>query len=116
MELQELFDRVVKHLLTQNKRANDDGYSGCKYRTKDGLSCAVGCLIADGHYNTELENHGVLFPEVMAAVEASIGCTLSTKQLVVLNGLQRIHDLYTVVEWPRELKRIATEFGLTYNA
>jgi len=43
--LQETFDFIVKHLAEQKKAARN--YSTCLYRTPDGRSCAVGCLLSD---------------------------------------------------------------------
>ena len=44
MKEQEVFDRVARHLLKQNAKATSPR-GGCSYRTKEGLSCAVGCLL-----------------------------------------------------------------------
>lgn len=40
---QQLFDKVVRHLLTQKKKAYEDGR--CQYLTSDGLKCAIGCVM-----------------------------------------------------------------------
>ena len=51
MNIQEIFNKSVTHLNKQGKRAasyDENGeYEGCKYRTDDGLSCAIGCLLDD---------------------------------------------------------------------
>ena len=62
---QEIFDKVAKHLLTQNERAvNASGR--CKYRI-NGLKCAAGILISDSDYLPEMEENIALtlkyFPE-----------------------------------------------------
>lgn len=45
---QEYFDKTLRHLVAQGKRAYEDG-QGCRYWTPEGLRCAVGCHIPDGH-------------------------------------------------------------------
>ena len=60
--LQEIFDQVVDHLLTQGKRSIDKNIgsgNGCAYRTSSGLSCAVGCLISDEEYRKSFEKRNV---------------------------------------------------------
>lgn len=42
---QEIFDRVIDHLLTQGKPARQK--NACLYLTDDGLKCAVGCLLTE---------------------------------------------------------------------
>ena len=65
MNEQETFDNVALHLLKQGKKAvgsyDGSSYSEtvCKYRSKDGLKCAVGCLIPDEMYDPLMEGHGV---------------------------------------------------------
>lgn len=54
MNRQEVFDKVVNHLLTQNQKSIDES-SQCMYRGINGLMCAVGCLIPDEFYNKDLE-------------------------------------------------------------
>jgi len=47
--LQETFDKVARHLLTQQAKAEQpDG--NCAYRGEHGRKCAVGCLISDEEY------------------------------------------------------------------
>jgi hypothetical protein len=53
----EIFDKVRAHLLNQGVRAmvND----ACRYRTPQGMACAVGCLIPEEFYDPMIET-GVL--------------------------------------------------------
>lgn len=44
---QEAFDATVEHFIAQKKQARGKQY--CEYRTSEGLACAVGCHIPDGH-------------------------------------------------------------------
>lgn len=43
-------DKIEQHLIRQKARAATPG-GQCRYRTEDGLMCAVGCLITDADYN-----------------------------------------------------------------
>lgn len=47
---QTVFDRVCAHLAKQGRRAYVGG--GCKYRTPEGLKCAIGGLLADEDCDT----------------------------------------------------------------
>ncbi len=51
---QEIFDYVVSHLRAQGARSLNDE-NECTYRSVDGYSCAVGCLIPDDLYTPSLE-------------------------------------------------------------
>jgi hypothetical protein len=44
---QEVFDRVCDHFKTQKVRSHFGGL--CAYLTDDGLKCAIGIFIPDGH-------------------------------------------------------------------
>ncbi len=98
----ELFERVRAHLLNQNRRSVDA--HGCAYRGTDGLSCAVGCLIKDEFYNSEMEGKNVDHPMVVYALEKSIDrrlCAYEVHQLVLL---QSIHDVIMPSDWASRLK------------
>lgn len=54
----EIFDKVRAHLLNQGVKALTPNLpSGriCRYRTPDGLMCAVGCLIPETFYDPMIE-------------------------------------------------------------
>lgn len=55
--LQQTFDTAVEHLAAQKRRSRND-YS-CKYRSEDGLKCAIGTLIPDSLYDPILEGYTV---------------------------------------------------------
>lgn len=111
---QELFDIVVAHLRKQGAKAmNPNG--NCLYRTKDGLSCAVGCLIPDNEYYSDLEYDNL--PSIIQNRK------LSTMLLEEFNEhskllvrLQEVHDLNEVYEWEEKLQKVANEFKLNYSA
>lgn len=72
MDRQRIYETVRAHLAAQGRRAvmiKEDGKPVCAYRTPDGLKCAIGCLIPDELYNTDMESRGAvsvlkLFPKV----------------------------------------------------
>lgn len=51
--MQEVFNKVVRHLLTQKQKARVG--TTCMYKTPEGLKCAVGCLIPDELYSQDIE-------------------------------------------------------------
>lgn len=55
---QEIFNKVSTHLLTQGRPAREE--DRCRYRTTDGLFCAVGCLIPDELYSSSFEGKTVI--------------------------------------------------------
>ncbi len=54
MNAQEIFDTVATHLFTQGQQSRDACFGKCAYRTKTGLTCAVGCLIQD-YYVSDMD-------------------------------------------------------------
>ena len=108
MDKQEIFDKVCDHLMTQmekSKLAPDL----CAYRGKDGLSCAVGCLIPDEVYSEEIEECSVNDPIFEPTLKA-IGVE---KDVKLLHSLQVIHDSYIPTMWRKLLKNLAEDKNLT---
>ena len=120
MTHQEIFNKVATHLLTQRKQAiNDAGI--CFYRTPEGLSCAVGCLIPDDLYTPLIETgipgewrqegEGIAGKHLAVILEAA-GFVEGDMQLLV--RLQQVHDGHeTVAGWRAELANVAGEFHLS---
>ena len=128
MDKQKVFDKVVNHLLTQNKQSIEysvrDGETSCAYRGADGLMCAVGCLIADSAYNEMLEGASSDTFSVTKALTASGIDVADRDDELLLRSLQLMHDglgvddpqkKYKVKEWPEGLKFIAKKFNLEYK-
>lgn len=119
MNRQEIFDKVAKHLLTQNARS-EDGES-CLYRSEDGLMCAVGCLIKDEHYSVALENQSVSHESVNHALNLS-GVETDSVTTEMLEDLQTLHDgihplryderIMSIDEWSLGLSYIAATYNL----
>lgn len=91
MTNQEIFDKVVRHLLTQKAQSTDG--SNCLYRGEHGMSCAVGCLISDEHYTPDIESRDVSYCLVVDVLEKSgIGVRANDACLNMLHSLQSFHD------------------------
>jgi hypothetical protein len=59
MTAQEVFDAVARHLLTQGKQSYSYERGECMYRGDGNLKCAVGALISDDEYDSEMEEKPV---------------------------------------------------------
>lgn len=119
---QEILDKVSKHLLTQMKKSMDDIVvktswfvpNGCTYRNKDGLSCAIGCLISDDVYDPSYENYTITsllyhyLPEMKK-------CGLNKRHLKLLNDLQYVHDNSEPITWRKKLEDVAVRHKLKFN-
>jgi hypothetical protein len=120
MTNQEVYDRIKTHLLTQNKKAqieitNDEGFivTVCRYRTPEGLKCAVGCLIED--YDEEFEGKPVILHfggQPTRVGEYLIELGYDYTQLKLMSDLQSAHDSYEVNFWPFELEQVAKKWNL----
>ena len=96
MNRQEIFDKVITHLVTQKvqSRTNSD-WGGCAYRGENGLSCAVGCLISDEDYRPEMDDSDVI--EMGTDIGAILNVFPHLPEWMRLNrdllsDLQGIHD------------------------
>jgi hypothetical protein len=106
MTNQEIFDKVHTHLLTQRTAAIENG--SCAYRAGT-QTCAVGALIPDALYTTEIEGASVatlISQGASVATLISQGDTCPHHQLAttlkqagftpdqypLLRDLQRVHD------------------------
>lgn len=92
---QRIFDRVVEHLAQQGKPAMTKGT--CMYRTEDGLSCAVGCLIPNDKYEPAMENQRVgavlnAWPALNKILGISKVSYIKTADIDFLRDLQSAHD------------------------
>jgi hypothetical protein len=110
MNCQEIFNTVARHLLTQNERATEGGF--CSYKNEQGLRCAIGVLIPDGHpaqnYLSSLNDFfWNIFPDLKELWDVN---TIEDKLFLI--RLQGIHDRREVEEWPLALENFASEYGL----
>ncbi len=108
-ELQEIFNRVKKGLLKQNEQCVN--VNGCVYRNSAGLKCAVGQLITDEAYCSDLEEHSIEDENVKDALMKS-GINVTQEVTHLLNSLQGMHDNLAPEHWKKRLDVIAKRFGL----
>lgn len=109
---QQVFDQVAVHIIAQGRRAQD--YGSCRYRTEDGLKCAVGCLIPDELYDPHLEGASVMRDRVQDTLN-KIWTKISPAQYCLLKALQNAHDMTlesSLEGWRKEMIRIADAYGL----
>jgi len=101
---QEVINTVAQHLLTQGKKASDHGGS-CRYRTTQGLSCAVGCLLTDDEYSPKMEGR------MVGDISRSLPTRLRQHHALLVR-CQAIHDELAVNEWPGAIRKLAEKLGL----
>lgn len=107
MNDQKLFNRVVKHLLTQNSRSAIDFRS--RYHHPDGRKSAVGFLIKPDYYEAYFESYHSQYPDVLDAVAKSVGGSVNH---VLLGRLEEIHDHYPDHRWYLHFADIAKDYQL----
>ena len=110
MTSQAILNTVAAHLLKQGVKslspdASHDEGNNCAYRSPEGLSCAVGCLISDDEYRSEMESKNIdglrdLLPERLRG------------HMELLTSLQLIHDVHPVADWPRQLRELSESLDL----
>lgn len=106
--LQEAFDTMARHLLTQKCRSED--LQGCRYRTGN-LKCAVGALIADEHYYPGLERRSTHSELVMDKLALSDWDT-SDAAVDLYSDMQSVHDNILPKYWRKELLAVARYYSL----
>lgn len=126
LTLKQVFTRVRDHLLEQNAQSvSEADYTACAYRGRNGLSCAVGCLIGDDYYRPEFEGLAfALLPQeqdyngdarrrragLLQALVAS-GVPVENRQVTLMLGeLQRVHDEVDPAAWPAHLNEVGIKY------
>lgn len=116
--LQDIFDKVATHLLTQNKKSKDylklnkDGKPilDCTYRSllddNTILKCAIGCLIPDDKYNENFEGKSII--RLVDQLDLKIKGNIQD----LLIHLQVIHDVRPVDTWYSSLTDTAMAYDL----
>ena len=114
MSVREIFYKVEKHLLKQNEKS-ESKCAGCQYRSDNGLSCAVGCLMTDDMYDSSLEGESVKATEVVEALTPIIGVSPrhQAEKIDLLNRLQCIHDGNQVDTWADKLTALKLAFNIS---
>lgn len=105
---QQMFDAVARHLLTQNQKCHDAEGVHCAYRGPNGLKCAIGALIPDDVYTSEME--GFTASALRSKLDADLGDRLPwPKKLDGFAGLlQKVHDEGLPEQWRDRLRSLAT--------
>jgi hypothetical protein len=113
MTLQEVFNKVVTHMLTQMKQAAGPDRV-CMYRAPDGTKCAIGCLIQDEDYNPRMEGRTVyalnslnMLPDYLVDLKVSSPHFLAE--------LQTIHDSVDPTCWKQSLQEFAHLYSLEFK-
>lgn len=88
MTPQEIFDKVYLHCMKQGKPALNG--TDCMYETKDGLQCAIGCLIEDKDLRLEMNNAGAICE--MDEETFKLLPSYFSENFDLLDDLQSAHD------------------------
>ena len=128
LTIQEAFNKAYLGVMQQGRASVNISGRSCLYRGPDGAKCAVGFLIADEHYDRDLEGCPVDLEPVGEAlrksgVETDVRFCLNTR--LVLGRLQGCHDnlghieaehgLLGAEEFRRRFKEGATHIAIDYN-
>lgn len=121
-DLASIFTRVVEHLCTQGEPARVEGGTACSYRLRRNgrlLKCAVGCLIADEHYNSAFEGFNLTEEAVQNMLRRSgISFKKGDQLFMMLRKLQNIHDEFDGEEetWigPTTLRNKLVKVAIAY--
>ena len=119
MNNQQLFNQSAEHILRQRVPALEDG--NCRYRTFEGLSCGVGCLIPDEDYDARMEGYTIReLSETrtlwMRPIRQALGPLNAPSRVEFLVRLQRAHDNALgggIESWRAEMRRIARNYRLS---
>ena len=103
MNIQETFDTVATHLLTQLDTSLDaDG--ACAYLGRNGAKCAVGCLIGLDEYSADIEGLSVVNLHIDYPIFFK---NINDENVEILSKLQSIHDGAEPAEWKVSLGELA---------
>lgn len=95
----EIFNKVFAHLSSQ-KRAAKNKSGICQYRTQNGKGknmCAVGCLIPEKNYDSNIEGNSIenIYndPHLWKSIFKGTGINRSNPNLYLLDSMQFMHDI-----------------------
>lgn len=98
--LEEVFDTIVKHLLIQNERSENQYKGDCQYRSSVNLKCAIGCIISDEFYDELIEGSTADVEEVISAIQNSNPDLVIDEDVQTLFMLmQNLHDKIIPEHW-----------------
>lgn len=112
--MQQEFNAVVQHLYKQGRPAADG--NTCKYRSDEGLMCAVGCRIPSDVYSEDME--GKVVAQLVERFAGVLPPEISTYE-DMFDDLQWAHDCWTDSELLDSLRRslagVAQKYDITFN-
>jgi hypothetical protein len=92
MTPQDIFDTVTRHLVTQGKPARRGRWGKCAYRGEDGCKCAVGVLIPDEMYVSEMDDRdNTAIRDLVGSGDLTFPDYFA-RNLTLLGALQHAHD------------------------
>ncbi len=117
ISMQEYFDKTIEHLASMPDQAIIDNKDGevCSYLTPEGLKCAVGCHIPDGH-EAQSSRGSVLYLAEAYPDLAGIAWPNRYRGIDLAAKLQAVHD--SALNWDNGFcgwdaaEWIAGDFGL----
>lgn len=115
MTCQEMFDKVAEHLHKQRAQcrelvAGSADIFNCVYCNKEGMACAIGCLIPDGKMHLVQNNSGLCSN---TEVRDILGIPSGSREYRFASALQNIHDCSKPDQWPERLLHLSNESNLT---
>lgn len=110
LDRQKTFDTMLAHLRQQGKPAVVHGTTSCRYRTSDGLKCAVGALIPDENYDPSIEG-GSVNPRIIDLIP---GADVRTDLDFLTDAQSQLHDIISE-HYPTQLERNAIAFAHVYD-
>lgn len=125
MDTQAVVDKVLKHLWDQGRVSASSYAKGCAYRGNDGTKCAIGILIPEEVYLSEMEGKGFIalcseFEEIADIPEIQALRVDHPMHGPLGKALQQLHDdLFLVQNFREKLRERAEtcirDYGLTVN-
>lgn len=112
--LQEVFDQVAKHLLTQKEQCRTSDRNGeCVYLNEKGQKCAAGCLISTEEYKPEMDKEsedGQLGSSWFSLIER--GLVPDTEHKFFIASLQNLHDNNESSYFKIALEKLGNNYNL----
>lgn len=116
MTAQEIFNKVIEHLLKQGFQCLDQG-DVCLYRGDNGMKCAIGVLIKDKDYNPKMEGDSAsLIVHNIQAINYILPSDMDKKEgCDFLDALQSLHDdhpFFDTLEFKAAVAQFAEDYKL----
>lgn len=106
LSLQQLFNRVVKHLIKQGRA------STMQLICEDGTRCAIGCLLPP----TTDHKAGLVLSYNSWPMKLVYNSTTDKMKRSMLRELLDIHDTGHTENWPDQFLEVSQEYKLNPNA